>query len=97
MDFRKNNQHIYILLPRLSVAVMSDEARYEWCHGITPRSADIVRILDSGHTLPRLTLMKRGVRTSLTFRSVLHSAVCSCSMYLTSLPHENFTVLLQID
>jgi len=82
MDFRKCNQHIGVLLPRFSVAVMSDEARYEWSHGITPRSADVVRKLDSAHASPRLTLLKRGVRTSLTFRSVLHSAVCSCSMCL---------------
>jgi len=86
MEFRKcddqGDQRVDVLLPRLSVAVMSDEARYKWTHGITPHLADIVRDSDSSRTSCRLTLMKRGVRTSLTFRNVLHSAICRCSMYL---------------
>jgi len=84
MEFRKCEQHAGVLLPRFSVAVMSSDARYEWAHGITPRSTDIVRELEPSRASspsPRLTLMKRGVRTSLTFRNVLHSAVCQCSMY----------------
>jgi len=80
MEFRKCNQHVGVLLPRFSVAVISAESRYEWSHGITPRSADVVRASDSSHA-SRLTLLKRGVRTSLTFRNVRHSAICQCSTY----------------
>jgi len=95
MEFRKcddqDDQHVDVLLPRFSVAIMSDEARYEWSHGITPRLADVVRALDSSHASSQssgLTLLKRGVRTSLTFRNVRHSAICQCSMYLQSLLHK---------
>jgi len=85
MEFRKcddqGSQRVDVLLPRCSLAIMSDEARYEWTHGITPHTADIVRESASSHHSRRLTLMKRGVRTSLTFRNVQHSAICHCSMY----------------
>jgi len=80
MEFRNGDQHVGVLLPRLSVAIMSAESRYEWSHGITPRLADVVQESHSSSTPPRLTLMKRGVRTSLTFRTVLRSSVCHCSM-----------------
>ena len=85
MEFRKcdgqGDQHVGVLLPRYSVAVMSDESRYEWSHGITPRLADVVRASGSSRSSSRgLTLLKRGVRTSLTFRNVRQSAVCQCSM-----------------
>jgi len=95
MEFRKcdghGDQHVGVLLPRFSVAILSDEARYEWTHGITPRLADIVHESDAADfslSSPKLTLMKRGVRTSLTFRNVLHSAICQCSMY----PHHSLLV-----
>jgi len=94
MEFRKHDdqvdQHVGVLLPRFSVTIMSDEARYKWTHGITPHSADIVhQQLDSSHQSRRLTLMKRGVRTSLTFRNVRHSAVCHCSKYMQRLPFDS--------
>jgi len=85
MEFKKcddkGDRHIDVLLPQFSVALMSDEARYQWTHGITPHSADIAREMDPSHASGRLTLIKRGVRTSLTFRNVQHSAICHCSMY----------------
>jgi len=103
MDFKKCDsgvdKHVGVLLPHFSVAVMSDEARYEWSHGITPRLADIVRSSDSSHASQsqRLTLLKRGVRTSLTFRNVRHSAVCHCSMYLKTLQMTIFIARLQAE
>lgn len=86
MEFRRSDsrgdEHVGVLMPRFSVAIMSSDARYEWTHGITPHSADIVQVSDCADVssvVPRLTLMKRGVRTSLTLRNVRHDAVCHCS------------------
>jgi len=87
IEFRKcddrGDHHVGVLMPRYSVAVMSDKARYEWNHGITPRLADVIKASGSGRLSSQsrgLTLLKRGVRTSLTFRNVRQSAVCQCSM-----------------
>jgi len=100
MEFRKQDdrgdQRVDVLLPRFSVALMSGEARYKWTHGITPHSADVVRESDSGHASPRLTLMKRGVRTSLTFRNVQHSAVCHCSMYFQCSTAESYCYIAEL-
>ena len=97
MEFRKcgdkDDQRVDVLLPRFSVAIMSDEARYAWTHGITPHLSDIIRESDSTDALRRLTLMKRGVRTSLTFRNVRHSAVCQCSMYFQCSIDQSYCLL----
>ncbi|XP_067000692.2 alkylated DNA repair protein alkB homolog 8 isoform X2 [Anabrus simplex] len=76
MDFRhKDGRHIPVLLPRRSLLVMSGEARYSWSHGITPRKLDVVPTLKGG-----LTVQKRGIRTSFTFRWVRRGE-CNCDFH----------------
>ncbi|XP_057661994.1 alkylated DNA repair protein alkB homolog 8 [Diorhabda carinulata] len=72
MEFKKDDQHICILLPQRSLAIMSGESRYDWTHGITPRKFDIVP------TENGFTSLERGVRTSFTFRKVLQGS-CTCN------------------
>ncbi|XP_047121255.1 alkylated DNA repair protein alkB homolog 8 [Schistocerca piceifrons] len=64
-----------VLLPQRSLLIMSGEARYAWKHGITPRKTDIIHSKDGS-----LTVMKRGTRTSLTFRKILKGD-CKCSFH----------------
>lgn len=54
-----------VLLPPNSLLIMTGESRYFWSHGITPKKHDIVPAAGGG-----LTLSKRGVRTSFTFRKI---------------------------
>lgn len=43
MDFRHpDGRHDSVLLPRRSILVMSEESRYVWTHGITPRKYDVI-------------------------------------------------------
>lgn len=71
MDFRKPTKtnskeymaHISVPLPRRSLLIMSDEVRYGWKHGITPRKIDIIRN-DDGHLMAKY----RTKRISFTFR-----------------------------
>lgn len=75
------DRHVPVLLPRRSVAVLSGESRYMWTHGITPRKSDVVDVARSSEAelvQQRLTLLKRGTRTSFTFRAVRHTP-CNCS------------------
>ncbi|XP_041360142.1 alkylated DNA repair protein alkB homolog 8-like [Gigantopelta aegis] len=66
MDFRHpDGRHLSVLLPARSLLVMTGESRYTWSHGITPRKSDITPTGDGN-----LTLLKRGVRTSFTFRKL---------------------------
>lgn len=65
--------HRPVVLPRRSMLIMSGRSRYAFTHGITPRSTDIVPASGSG-----ITLRKRGLRVSLTFRRVLRGP-CACS------------------
>lgn len=82
MDFsHPSDRHVPVLLPRRSVAVFSGESRYLWTHGITPRKSDVVSApgsLEAELAQQRLTLLKRGTRTSFTFRAVRHTP-CNCS------------------
>jgi alkylated DNA repair dioxygenase AlkB len=62
MDFRRTadgRRESMVLAPR-SLLVLSDEARYEWEHGIARRKSDIV----NGRRMPRSR------RLSVTFRSL---------------------------
>ncbi|XP_049634521.1 alkylated DNA repair protein alkB homolog 8 [Suncus etruscus] len=88
MDFKHpDGATVPVLLPRRSLLVMRGEARYLWAHGITPRKFDTVQasqghkggiiISDTGD----LTLHKRGVRVSFTFRKV-RKTPCNCSYHL---------------
>ena len=77
MEFRnpKTEKHVYVLLPSRSLLIMSNESRYGWTHAITPRKMDIVPNGDSG-----LSIAKRKMRISLTFRS-LKSDPCTCDYH----------------
>ncbi|KAJ8922781.1 hypothetical protein NQ315_007816 [Exocentrus adspersus] len=72
MEFKLDNQHLCVLLPRKSLAVISGESRYDWTHGITPRKFDVV------YTNNNFTALERATRTSFTFRKILQGE-CRCS------------------
>ncbi|RPD67451.1 hypothetical protein L227DRAFT_473725, partial [Lentinus tigrinus ALCF2SS1-6] len=59
-----------LYLPKGSVLVMMEEARYKWTHGIEKRDEDVVE--DSGSA--RSVLLTRDVRLSITFRWLLPGA-----------------------
>ena len=75
MDFKHpDGRHVSIPRARRSCLLMSGEARYVWSHGIIPRKSDVVEAPTGG-----LTLISRGVRTSLTFRKIRAAAECHCA------------------
>ncbi|KAF6101943.1 alkB-like protein 8, tRNA methyltransferase [Phyllostomus discolor] len=85
MDFKHpDGVTVPVMLPRRSLLVMTGESRYLWTHGITPRKFDTVQASKghkSGiitHDVGDLTLNKRGIRTSFTFRKVRQTP-CNCS------------------
>lgn len=55
MEFKKYDEHICILLPRRSLAIISGESRYNWTHGITPRKFDVI------HSNKCFTALERGM------------------------------------
>lgn len=71
MEFKKDNQHLNVLLPQRSLLIMSEESRYSWTHGIVPRKFDVIKT-NSG-----FTCCKRNTRVSFTFRKVLKGE-CEC-------------------
>ncbi|XP_045695866.1 alkylated DNA repair protein alkB homolog 8 isoform X2 [Phyllostomus hastatus] len=85
MDFKHpDGVTVPVMLPRRSLLVMTGESRYLWTHGITPRKFDTVQA-SRGHKsgiitrdVGDLTLNKRGIRTSFTFRKVRQTP-CNCS------------------
>ncbi|XP_050327686.1 alkylated DNA repair protein alkB homolog 8 [Bactrocera neohumeralis] len=72
MDFRRGSDRQPLKLLRRSMLVMSGTSRYDWTHGITPRTLDIVPS-ETG-----LTVMPRQKRISLTFRR-LRRGPCDCT------------------
>ncbi|XP_053729015.1 alkylated DNA repair protein alkB homolog 8 isoform X1 [Synchiropus splendidus] len=83
MEFRHpDGPMVNVLLPARSLLVMTGESRYLWTHGITPRKFDTVPISDpqspaqSQGDQSNLTLSKRGVRTSFTFRKIRREPCC---------------------
>lgn len=56
---------------------MSGETRYAYTHAIASRATDVVPVSENDNA-SALTLVKRGVRTSLTFRKRLDKP-CTCS------------------
>ncbi|XP_033631422.1 alkylated DNA repair protein alkB homolog 8-like [Asterias rubens] len=83
-----DGRQIPVFVPRLSLMIMTGEARYLWSHGITPRKSDIIPSHnamansdavsdDISKTEDGLTLKHRGVRMSFTFRAV-RGAPCHC-------------------
>ena len=59
---------VSVVLPRRSVLVLNDAARYSWTHAIATRKTDLIGDV----------VKPRGVRTSLTFRTVRHEP-CDCN------------------
>lgn len=92
MDFKHpDGVTVPVMLPRRSLLVMTGESRYLWTHGITPRKFDTVQA-SKGHKggiitsdVGDLTLSKRGIRTSFTFRKVRQTP-CNCSKYIVLVP-----------
>ncbi|XP_075054923.1 tRNA (carboxymethyluridine(34)-5-O)-methyltransferase ALKBH8 [Mixophyes fleayi] len=85
MDFKHpGGSSAPVMLPRRSLLVMSGESRYLWTHGITPRKYDVVQMSEGqkfgtvSRNTEELTLNKRGVRTSFTFRKIRHGS-CKCA------------------
>ncbi|XP_066555394.1 alkylated DNA repair protein alkB homolog 8 [Amia ocellicauda] len=85
MDFKHpDGRSVAVVLPGRSLLVMTGESRYLWTHGITPRKFDVVPACDSNRPGPvtsdlrDLTLNKRGMRTSFTFRKVRRRP-CDCA------------------
>ena len=80
-DFSKYKGSIPVLLPRRSLLVMSDESRYAYTHGIAIRQSDIIPLRSESRSEDRqsVTLMKRKLRISLTFRKTLSPGMkCNC-------------------
>ncbi|KAM8955093.1 tRNA (carboxymethyluridine(34)-5-O)-methyltransferase ALKBH8 [Lycaon pictus] len=85
MDFKHpDGVTVPVMLPRRSLLVMTGESRYLWTHGITPRKFDTVQASKGPQSgiitsdVGDLTLNKRGMRTSFTFRKVRQTP-CNCS------------------
>ncbi|XP_021093414.1 alkylated DNA repair protein alkB homolog 8 isoform X2 [Heterocephalus glaber] len=88
MDFKHpDGITVQVMLPRRSLLVMTGESRYLWTHGITPRKFDTVQASEDYKSgiitsdIGDLTLRKRGIRTSFTFRKVRHMP-CTCNYSL---------------
>jgi len=64
MDLQSPSQKISILLPRRSLLVLENEARYKWKHGIAKRMKDP----STNSSMTR----KRGTRISITYRNDLY-------------------------
>lgn len=74
MEFKDpiNGKHFSKLLPRKSLLIMSEESRYGWTHGITPKTSDIVK---TKHNF--LTVQQRELRYSFTFRKLRIPPSCN--------------------
>ena len=64
-------EHAAIFLPPGSVYVMSEEARYDWTHGIDGLEEDLVQ---DGAESTRGRWIQRSMRVSITFRWLLPGA-----------------------
>ncbi|KAI4488319.1 hypothetical protein M0804_005167 [Polistes exclamans] len=71
MNFKKENAKVNVVLPRRSLLVMTDEARYAWMHGISSKHSDLIE------TPNGIVKQMRGIRTSFTFRKV-QKGPCTC-------------------
>ena len=58
---KKSKEKIHLLLPRRSLLILSNDARYMYAHGISPRKTDVY---------PDDTVVNRGRRVSITLRNV---------------------------
>ncbi|XP_050067122.1 alkylated DNA repair protein alkB homolog 8 [Anopheles maculipalpis] len=75
MEFKhpSSGKQVCVDLPSRSLLIMGGESRYDWTHGITPRKMDTIRAPNGG-----LTVRKRKLRVSLTFRKLLQNERCKC-------------------
>uniref|UniRef100_A0A182Y9F9 Fe2OG dioxygenase domain-containing protein n=1 Tax=Anopheles stephensi TaxID=30069 RepID=A0A182Y9F9_ANOST len=75
MEFKQpsSGKQVCVDLPARSLLIMGGESRYDWTHGITPRKMDTVPASNGG-----LTVRKRKLRVSLTFRRLLPGERCGC-------------------
>ncbi|KAM6946007.1 tRNA (carboxymethyluridine(34)-5-O)-methyltransferase alkbh8 [Aplochiton taeniatus] len=88
MEFRHSDGRLVaVVLPGRSLLVMKGESRYLWSHGITPRKFDMVPACEPEcpaagpcdlSSSSNLTLVKRGTRTSFTFRKIRQTP-CDCA------------------
>ena len=92
MDFRLVSrsgcieEKVPVCLPPRSLLVLSGQARYLWTHGIATRHFDQDQVA--------MTTVPRGVRVSLTFRTVRkHPNICSCGECMSLLLPEVCTML----
>ncbi|XP_030755033.1 alkylated DNA repair protein alkB homolog 8 [Sitophilus oryzae] len=74
MEFKNQDKHVCVLLPRRSLLIMSEESRYAWSHGIVPRKFDVIK----NDSVTGYTSLKRGTRVSFTFRKILNGE-CKCN------------------
>lgn len=65
--FKNEKEKIEILLPRRSLLILKDDARYSYCHGISYRKTDNINGL----------VIKREKRISITLRKILECG-CKC-------------------
>ena len=86
IDFRRGTHRRCLLLPRRSLLLFADEARYGWSHGIPTRATDVVLCHcqadggDSPAQLPTQLVHRNRRRVSLTFRRTLPPGhVCTCA------------------
>ncbi|XP_053668332.1 alkylated DNA repair protein alkB homolog 8 [Anopheles marshallii] len=75
MEFKQpsSGKQVCVDLPSRSLLIMAGESRYDWTHGITPRKMDTIPSPNGD-----LTVRKRRVRVSLTFRKLLQNDRCGC-------------------
>ncbi|KAJ8956155.1 hypothetical protein NQ318_020705 [Aromia moschata] len=67
MELKRGEEHLCVLLPRKSLAVISGESRYDWTHGITPRRFDIV------YSRNGYTSLERGISQLGVYEEILNS------------------------
>ncbi|CAG4985011.1 unnamed protein product [Colias eurytheme] len=84
MDWKHySGKYVPIIVPSRSIMVMQDEARYDWQHGIQPRTWDpIIEMRKDPETSNNIKVITsdtrpRGTRISLTFRKT-RQGPCEC-------------------
>ena len=86
IEFRRGTHRRSLHLPRRSLLLFADEARYGWSHGIPTRATDVVLCHHQpggdgdSYGLPTQLVHRNRRRVSLTFRRTLPPGhVCTCA------------------